>query len=406
MEIPRRDLPTFTIGKIATLAIIVVVAIVGLSTIGSMVEYLDANQVMVVQGLGGSLTWYTDPGYHGQYFGKVTKYDRRRQYWFSLKPDQGKSEDEAITMRFNDGAHASLSGSVAWEIPLDPVALTKIYKAFPTNESLEQQLVRTNVEKAVYFAGPLMSSKESYAERRNDLIGYIEDQIANGVYKTVTEQRKEPDPITGEMKTVSFVKIVEVNGVQQRQEISPLKEFAIHTYNLSINNVKYDETVEKQIAEQQSIAMNVQKSIAEAKQAEQKAITVEKDGQAKAAQAKWDQEVIKAKYVTEGEQKLAVAKLDNDTAEQYRQATLKKAEADATYRSRVMSADGALGQKLDAWVKAQGLWAAAFEKHQGQLVPSVVMGGNGGNTNAATNFMDMLGVKFAKDLALDMSPKK
>ena len=402
------DALTRSIGKIAAVAVLAVVLLVGLSMVGSLVEYLDANQVMVVQSLGGNLTWYTDPGYHWQGFGKVTKYDRRRQYWFSAKTDQGQKADESITMRFNDGAHAELSGSIAWEIPLDPAALTKIYKAFPTDDSLEQQLVRTNVEKAVYFAGPLMSSKESYAERRNDLIGYIEDQIANGVYKTVTEQRKEPDPITGEQRTVSFVRIVEVNGAITRQEVSPLKDFGVRTYNLSINNIKYDPRVEAQITEQQQIAMNVQKSIAEAKQAEQRAITVEKNGQAQAAEAKWQQEVIKAKYVTEAEQKLAVQKLDNDTAEQYRQATLKRADADATYRQRVMSADGALQAKLDTYLKSQQVWAAAFQAHQGQVVPSVVMGNTGTPANAVTGtqaFMDLMGAKFAHDLALDLTPK-
>lgn len=405
------DAATKKVTKIALLAVLGVLLVVGLSMMSSLVEYLDANQVMVIQSLGGTLTWYTDPGYHWQGFGKVTKYDRRRQYWFSEKKDQGKDSDEAITMRFNDGAHANLSGSIAWEIPLESVALTKIYKAFPTNETLEQQLVRTNVEKAVYFAGPLMSSKESYAERRNDLIGYIEDQIANGVYKTVTEQRQEPDPITQEKKTVSFVRIVEQNGAIQRQETSPLKEFSVRTYNLSINNILYDKTVEQQITEQQQIAMNVQKSIAEAKQAEQRVITVEKDGQAKAAEAKWQQEVVKAKQVTVGESALAVATLDNQTAEQYRQATLKRAEADSAYRQKVMSADGALQAKLDIYLKSQQVWAQAFAAHQGPMVPSIVMGsgsstaGSTSAVNGTQNFMDIMGAKFARDLMLDLSPK-
>ena len=182
----------------------------------------------------------------------------------------------------------------------------------------------------------------------------------------------------------------------------------MRTYNLSINNIKYDPRVEAQITEQQQIAMNVQKSIAEAKQAEQRAITVEKNGQAQAAEAKWQQEVIKAKYVTEAEQKLAVQKLDNDTAEQYRQATLKRADADATYRQRVMSADGALQAKLDTYLKSQQVWAAAFQAHQGPVVPSVVMGNTGAPANAVTGtqaFMDLMGAKFAHDLALDLTPK-
>ncbi len=53
-----------------------------------------------------------------------------------------------------------------------------------------------------------MSSKESYAERRNDLVQDIEDQVQNGVFRTVTEQAKQPDPMTGQEKTVKIVKFV------------------------------------------------------------------------------------------------------------------------------------------------------------------------------------------------------
>ncbi len=152
------DALTRSIGKIAAVAVLAVVLLVGLSMVGSLVEYLDANQVMVVQSLGGNLTWYTDSGYHWQGFGKVTKYDRRRQYWFSAKTDQGQKADESITMRFNDGAHADLSGSIAWEIPLDPAALTKIYKAFPQNNARNQTRSRANRKRC-----PLSASLKSTA---------------------------------------------------------------------------------------------------------------------------------------------------------------------------------------------------------------------------------------------------
>lgn len=40
------------------------------------------------------------------------------------------------------------------------------------------------------MTGPLMSSKESYAEKRTNLIRFIEDQISNGVYKTAQKDIK------------------------------------------------------------------------------------------------------------------------------------------------------------------------------------------------------------------------
>ena len=150
------------------------------------------------------------------------------------------------------------------------------------------------------MTGPLMSSKESYAERRNELISLIDDQIVRGVYKTEIIQEKQKDPITGQDKTVSIVKLIlDRNALYARQDHSPLEEFAIKTFNLAINEVKYDPTVEAQIKQQQDMIMQVQTSIAESKRAEQTALTAAKNGEAEAAKAKWDQEVIKARLVTE-----------------------------------------------------------------------------------------------------------
>ena len=50
------------------------------------------------------------------------------------------------------------------------------------------------------------------------------------------------------------------------------------------------------------------------------------------------------------------------------------------------------------------MWAEAFKGYGGSLVPSTVMGG-GYQGNAATNFMDIMGVKAARDLALDLKAK-
>lgn len=78
-----------------------------------------------------------------------------------------------------------------------------------------------------------------------------------------------------------------------RQEASPLDEFKLHAFNFAIQDVIYDQTVVNQIKQQQAAIMQVQTAIAQSKQAEQAAITAEKNGQAEAAKAKWDQEVIK-----------------------------------------------------------------------------------------------------------------
>lgn len=385
----------------------------------SLWENLDAGQIMVIQSpLSGSLTTYITPGVKWQGFGKVTKYQKRSEFWFSNKSDQGKSLDQSLRIRFNDGAHALISGGISFEVPLEEEKLIDLHTKFGSQESIEQSLVRKSVEKGIYMTGPHMSSKESYAELRNDLLFLIDDQIGNGVYLTKTSQEKTKDPITGEERTVSKVDIVKnTDGAAQRAEESPLKEFGIKVFNLAINEIKYDENVETQIQEQQKAIMQVQLAMAKAKEAEQRALTTKKEGEASAAKAEWDQKTLMATAVTEAEQKkkvaalaaemkLEVAKLETQAAEQKKLADIALGEGEAKRRTLVMEADGALEKKLEAYVAVNNSYAEAIAKHQGNWVPSVVMGqGAAGqaNGNAATDLISLLMAKTAKDLSMDLN---
>jgi hypothetical protein len=74
-----------------------------------------------------------------------------------------------------------------------------------------------------------------------------------------------------------------------------------------------------------------------------------------------------------------------------------------------MEADGALAQKLDTLRQINALWADAFSKYQGQMVPSVMLGGASGTSGAtggAQQMMDLLTTKAARDLALELTPKR
>lgn len=376
---------------VAALAAVLVVAMAG-----ELVEHLDAQEVMVIQSLSGKLTVYDTPGYHPQWFGKVTKYPRRSSYEFQAP------------IRFNDGAQAKMHGSIQFEIPTDAPTLITLHSKFGSAQTLQGQLVERVIDKAIYMSGPLMSSKESYAEKRNALITYVEDQITHGVYQTRQHDVKTTDPITGVEKTITAVEIVaDDKGMPRRQEDPILAPFGIKTFNFTISELNYDATVEAQIRGQQQITMDVQTAIATAKKAEQQAITVAKEGEAAAAKAKWEQEVIKAKAVVEAQQALEVAQLDTKKAEQEKMAKILRAEGESEYKRKIIVADGALEQKLAAYKEVQAAWAQAFAEYKGPaLVPAVVMAPREGAASGGTGaqaLIDMLSAKTARDLALDLS---
>ena len=163
-------------------------------------------------------------------------------------------------------------------------------------------------------------------------------------------------------------------------------------------------TIEKQIAEQQNAIMRVQTSIAEAREAEQQAIKAEAEGKAKAATARAEMEVEKVRAVTEAEKKRDVSKLAMESAEYYKKEQMLIGEGDASRKRLAAQANGSLEQKLEAYMEVQKYWANAFANSKQAFVPSVVMGGShaAGNNSSAQNWMQMMMMKTAKDLALDM----
>ncbi|MGC9605263.1 MAG: hypothetical protein ABSF56_00685 [Minisyncoccia bacterium] len=421
--------------KIVATVLTVVGVLIGLFVLTRSFTHVAADEIVVVQHpISGKLEWYTMPGLKLQYLGHVVTYHKRMQFWFSSKPDQGSAQNEAVKIRFNDGAEAHISGSMSWEMPLDSAHLTLIHTKYGSERAVEQQLIRTNLEKSLYMTGPLMSSAESYATRRNDLLSLIYDQQVNGVYRTASKDVLTDDLLTGQKKTIKFVEPLKgPDGNFVREEESPLKEFGVKVFNLSINEVKYGDTVEQQIQAQQKAIMDVQTAIAQSKTAEQNAITVAKQGEANAAKAKWEQEVIKATEVTKAQQQKAVAETDAEreynvqqrnaqrdlsvatlkaqAAEQYKRQQTLEGEGDATRRKLVMEADGALAIKLNAYIEVNKAYAVAIQNHQGPWVPSIFMAGSntGSGSNAGSGAVDLINLltaKAAKDLSLDMSVPK
>jgi hypothetical protein len=329
----------------------VVVLILGIVFIANSVTTVAADEIVVKQNFfDGKLQVWSSPGVHWQNFGRLTVYKRSAQYSFDIKPanpadKDSKPVDETIQVRFNDGGHGNVGGSLRYDLPTDEAKMIKLHSTYHSMENINHDLIRQVVNKSVFMTGPLMSSRESYAEKRADLINY-------------------------------------------------------------------DPAIEKQIEQQQQATMAVQQAMVDARKAEQAAITTAKQGEANAAKAKWDQEVIKATEITKAQQDKDVATLQAtknkevaalalDTAKLEAQTTMTNAKADSDARKLAMAADNALEKRLNAYVEVQKAWAAAAAAHR--PTPDVQFGANGGSSPNAYQLMDLWTVRAAKDL--NVSPK-
>jgi len=411
-----------------------VCALAVILTSRSLVETVDADEIMIRQdAIDGDLHVFTTAGMKWQGFGKITKYEKSDTLWFSIENKPCDKNSRSIKTRFNDGANGWVCGSLRYELPRDEKTLVELHRVFGNREALEAQLIDPVIQKSVYMSGPLMSSKESYAERRTDLIQFIKDQTENGVYQTTRVTRRVAvnelgitgetvvDTEDGKAPTVRY-KTIEVavidkdkNGNPLRQEVSPLARFGVKVYNFSITGIRYDQTVEKQIEKQQFETMEVQTAIAQAKKEEQRFRTEAAKGRASSEKARWEQEELKATAttlaqqekevaVTHAERRKDVASLDRDAAKLTKEKLILLGQGEAQRKKLVMTADGALTQKLDAWVKVNGLYAEQLGKQR--WVPNVVMGGGGKNNSSAQGILDLFMAKTANDLQLDMSMNK
>lgn len=386
-----------TMGRIVGLALAGITSLVVLLQVGRIFENVDAGEIVVIQDpYDGELHWYTQPGVVMQNFGKVTVYQRRGTYEFNN-----------LGITFNDAGTATLQGSVQYDMPLDEKNLTALHTRYGSPEAIKANVIQKTVDKVVYMTGPLLSSRESYAEKKTNLIEWAQDQITNGVYKVVQNTVEATDPISGEKRSAIVAAIAlkaEAPAGRDRQEQSVVGEFGIHAFNFAVTHVEYSPEVKAQIATQQMIIQNVQKAIAQAREAEQQKITTEQQGQAEAAKTKWAQEAMNAQIVAEAEGRKRAAEQDALAAEAEKRATLSRASGEAEARRLKMAADGALEQKLAAWTEVNTQYAAAIKGYQGNWVPTTVLGGGGESMNGAQSLINMLMVKTAKELAVDMTP--
>lgn len=379
------------------------VLFIGILSLSSLVETLDSTEEMVIQYPTGTLVAVTEPGWTMQWFGTVTKYKLRDQYQF----DPADTTGDPLRLRFNDGGHANVSGVVSWEMPTDHENLITIHRKFGSQKAVESAVIRPTLESAAYTSGPLMSSTESAAEKRNMLLQYMQDQAKNGPYQTRTVAIKIPDPITGIEKTVNAAEIVVENGKPVRETGSTVGQFGINLLPMTINEIKYDDAIEQQIRQRQISIQGVQIAQANALKAEQDAITAAKTGEANAATEKWKQEAVKAQQVTLAQQELEVAQLKAKKAEQLKQEQILLGQGIAERKKLEMSANGALDAKLEAYVQIQKAYADAIATYKGAWVPAYVSG-NGNSTagSGAAQLIDMLSAKTAKELAIDLTVQK
>jgi hypothetical protein len=204
---------------------------------------------------------------------------------------------------------------------------------------------------------------------------------------------------------------------------SDLKHYGISITGFQMVDWSYEQKTLDQIAAKRAATMSIITAKANAEKAKQDAVTAEQQGLANVVTAKYEKEVEKQRAVVDAqrekevaviaaERKVEVASQAKLEAEQkkfaaveYKEEQTLRGEGDAAYKQLVMEADGALQQKLDAYIAVNSRYATAIEKQK--WVPEVQMGGSAsqGGGDSAQSLLDLFMTKTARDLSLDMKIK-
>lgn len=363
----NRKLWTIGIGIICTIVMII-------AWDNILIRVAETEQVVITSLISGTQRVVREPGpvfIWGDYY---TRYPKRDEYAFTNVP-----------IRFNDAGAAGMSGTQQFTYPVSDALFIRLHNEYRSPNGVKEGVIRVATNRGIKFSGVLMSTRESVAERRNELHGFCEDQINLGLYETVATDTTVTDVMTGESRTVKLVEVVfDANGLAVRIEEPIIAQFGLITSNFAITKISYEAKVKEQIDAQRDNQMKVQTAMTLALEAEQKAKTAEATGKATAMEAKWAQEKIKATEVTKAEQLLEVAKLDKLTAEQFKAAEILRGQGEAERKRLNMAADGQLKLRLEAYVKGIQAEAKAMGQYKGNLTPTTVFG-NSGNGNGLSN---------------------
>ena len=386
-------------GLFAILAALVLIVLA--FSVGSLVEDVPNERIVVNQvPITGTMEVWSQPGMYSQSFGNTTYYYKTQQLWFG-----SEGNGDPIPVIFNDASDGLIYGSLRVKLPTDTEHMLRIQTDYNGMDRLMNDLVRPTVTKVIYASGPLMSAFESYAEKKNDLIEMIDDQLNNGVFKTTVKEVETVDPLSGEVKKVKVATLIPDSlaaGGYKRSERSPFAYYGLEIGQVAVSKIAYSDKVNKQIAQQQEANMLIQTSKAKSAAAQQEAIRAEEEGKAAAAQAKWEQEKLKAVAVTQAEQEREVSRLAAEKAKFEKERIIAEGQAEAE-ANRLKVAAGLTPQERAEWdyKTAVGIAQALADSKQ-RWVPEVIMSGSNSGSN---NAMDAVGLNMMLDVVNKMNKK-
>jgi len=378
----------------------------------------DAGNRTVVERTTGQQIVQFAPGiFYAGFFSKQKEWPNQISVTYqeaaaNLDIEDNGIEVGQIMIRFSDATTANVKGITQFILPSDEKEMILIHNTHRTPQSLVGKRLAPYTKECLQSSAQLMSSEKHYGGGRAQMAQDFLDQLKEGVYLLKTEEHVLFDSLDREKKRVYQTEIqYDKKTTAPKRKLSSIKEYGITVADAAITDVDYEDKVDQKLIKIIDAVTKSSISKQELMTAQQQTLTAKAKGEQALVEIEYQQKQDQTKQVVEAETKVKVAeqdKLQQKIAYEGSILEAKKikelADAQAYARSRIMQADGALEMKLKAQVEVQKVWADAFSKYTGAIVPQIQTGGTG-TTNGALNFMDIMTAKTAKDFALDLKNK-
>lgn len=399
--------------------------IIGASVIFLLIFFLminpfswnDAGNRTVVERTNGEQIVQFAPGlFYAGFFAKQKEWPNQISVMYQENTPKEEIEDSGIEIgqimiRFSDATTAHVKGITQYILPSDEKEMILIHNTHRTPQSLVNKRLAPYTKECLQSSAQLMSSEKHYGGGRAQMAQDFMDQLKDGVYLLRTEETTVYDSLQRERKRIYETEIqYDKKTSLPKRKLSSIKEYGITVADAAITDVDYEDKVDEKLVKIIDAVTKSSISKQELMTAQQQTLTAKAKGEQALVEIEYQQKQEQIRQVVEAETKVKVAEQDKQQQKiAYEGAILEAkkikelADAEAYAKSRIMQADGALEMKLKAQVEVQRVWADAFSKYTGAIVPQFQTGTS--TTNGALNFMDIMTAKTAKDFALDLKNK-
>jgi hypothetical protein len=348
----------------------------------------DAGNRTVVERTTGEQIVQFAPGiFYAGFFSKEKEWPNQISVTYQDATAQLELEDNGIEVgqimiRFSDATTADVRGITQFILPSDEKEMILIHNTHRTPQSLVVKRLAPYTKECLQSSAQLMSSEKHYGGGRAQMAQDFLDQLKEGVFLLKTEENLVYDSLEMEKKRIYQTEIqIDPKTMVPKRKISSIKEYGITVADAAITDVDYEEKVDEKLVKIIDAATKSAISKQELMTAQQQTLTAKAKGEQALVEIEYQQKQDQTKQVVEAETKVKVAEQDKLQQKIAYEASILEArkikelaDANAYARQRIMQADGALELKLKAQVEVQKVWADAFSKYQGAVVPQIQTG--------------------------------